>query len=176
MMTNFAYLALINNKLSHRSLRSLYYALVHSHFLYCNTILNCTSAKNLSKIQKTTKKAIRIITKSKSNEHTGPLFLDQKILPFELLSLQSKLTFMHAVHYKYAPPSFYYSFIQNVTRDIEYDLRNAGAYAVPAVRIEFFKHFPLYTRTFRTAWNGIGDLQFYSNRTTFLISLKDNLL
>ena len=83
---------------------------------------------------------------------------------------------MHAVHYKYAPPSFYYSFIQNVTRDIEYDLRNAGAYAVPAVRIEFFKHFPLYTRTFRTAWNGIGDLQFYSNRTTFLISLKDNLL
>ena len=124
--------------------------------------------------QKTSKKAIRIISKAKNNEHTGPLFYEQKILPFELLSLQSKLIFMHTVHYKYAPKSFLNTFNLNATRDIDYDLRNAGAYAVPAVRIELFKRFPLYT--FPTAWNAIGDLQFYSNRTTFIISLKENLL
>ena len=162
-----------SNKLSHKSLRSLYYALVHPHLLYCNNILNCTSATNLSKIKKLQKKAIRIISKAKNNEHTGPLFYEQKILPFELLSLQSKLIFMHTVHYKYAPKSFLNTFNLNATRDIDYDLRNAGAYAVPAVRIELFKRFPLYT--FPTAWNAIGDLQFYSNRTTFTISLKENL-
>ena len=111
---------------------------------------------NLVKIKKLQKKAIRIITKSKSNTHTGPLFFEQKILPFELISLQSKLTFMHSIHYKYAPDSFVNIFSYNASRNIDYDLRNAGAYAIPAVRIEFFKRFPLYT--FQTAWNDLGDL------------------
>ena len=81
---------------------------------------------------------------------------------------------MHTVHYKYAPKLFLNTFNLNATRDIDYDLRNAGAYAVPAVRIELFKLFHLFT--FPTAWNAIGDLQFNSNRTTFTISLKENLL
>ena len=37
-----------SNKLSLKSLRSLYYALVHPHLLYCNTILNCTSSVSKS--------------------------------------------------------------------------------------------------------------------------------
>ena len=68
-----------SNKLSKKSLISLYYALVHPHLLYCNTILNCTSAKNVTKISKLQKKAIRIVTKSKVNAHMAPLFYDLKI-------------------------------------------------------------------------------------------------
>ena len=67
-----------SNKLSKKSLTSLYYALVHPHLLYCNTILNCTSAKNVTKISKLQKKAIRIVTKSKVNAHMAPLFYDLK--------------------------------------------------------------------------------------------------
>ena len=48
------------NKLSIKALTSLYYALVHPHLLYCNTILNCTSAKNLTKIAKLQKKQLEL--------------------------------------------------------------------------------------------------------------------
>ena len=56
-----------SNKLSLKSLKALYFALVHPHLLYCINIISCTSAKNISRIVKLQKKAIRIITKSKSN-------------------------------------------------------------------------------------------------------------
>ena len=50
----------------------------------CNNILNCTSAKNLTKISKLQQqKALRIVTKSKINSHTAPLFKDLKILPLK---------------------------------------------------------------------------------------------
>ena len=81
---------------------------------------------------------------------------------------------MHAVQYKYTPDSFLNIFQLNASRDIDYELRNTGSYAIPFVRIEFFKRFPLYT--FPIAWNELGDLRFQSNKTTFQISLKDYLL
>ena len=93
-----------SNKLSLRALKSLYYALVHPHLLYCINILSCTSRSNLTRICKLQKKAIRIITKSSVNEHTAPLFRNNNILPFDKLCLQGNLNFMHAVHYNYAPP------------------------------------------------------------------------
>ena len=80
----------------------------------------------------TAKKAIRIITKSKNNEHTAPLFVSTKILPFDKLILQRKLLFMHSIHNNYAPKSFSDIFIKNNTREIVYELRNSDAYKVPA--------------------------------------------
>ncbi len=55
---------------------------------------------------KTQKKAIRIITRSNYNNHTGPLFKELKILPDDKLSRQAKLNFMHSIEYKYAMESF----------------------------------------------------------------------
>ena len=111
-----------SNKLSTKSLKALYYALIHPHLLYCINIISCTSAKNVSRIAKLQKKAIRIITKSKINDHTSPLFLSNKILPFEQLIYQNKLLFMHSVHYDYAPKSFQNIFLKNVNRDITTNL------------------------------------------------------
>ena len=162
-----------SNKLSLKSLKALYYALVHPHLLYCLNIISCTSAKNIARIVKLQKKAIRTITKSKSNEHTGPLFLANKILPFEKLMSQSKLLFMHSIHYEYAPKSFHNIFTKNLSREINYELRNADAYLVPAARIKLFKKFPLYT--FPTGWNEVGIFAYYSNRITFSIALKEHL-
>ena len=76
-----------SNKLSKKSLLSLYYALIHPHLLYCYNILSFTSNSNLQHIQKMQKKALRIVTKSKVNEHTGPLFKANKILLFDKLCL-----------------------------------------------------------------------------------------
>ena len=87
--------------------------------------------------------------------------------------LQSKLLFMHSIHYEYAPKSFHNIFTKNLSREINYELRNADAYLVPAARIELFKKFPLYT--FPTAWNEVGIFAYYSNRITFSIALKEHL-
>ena len=116
---------------------------------------------------------MRIVTKSKKLDHTGPLFKEIDVLPFEKLMLQSKLLFMHAVHNDYAPAPFKHVFVKNNTRDVTYELRNAGAYVVPAARIEFFKKFPIYT--FPTAWNNAGNLVFYNNKITFQKALKEEL-
>ena len=107
---------------------------MHPHQLYCINILSFThtSAKNNSRIVRLQKKAIRIITKSKINEHTGPLFLEYRIQQIEKLMLQSKFHFMHAIHYENAPKSVQNTFIKNVNSEIIYELRNADAYIFPA--------------------------------------------
>ena len=161
------------NKLSFKSLKSLYHALVHPHLLYCINIMACSATKNINRITKLQKKAIRIITKSKNDEHTAPLFVSTKILPFDKLILQRKLLFMHSIHNNYAPKSFSDIFIKNNTREIGYELRNSDAYKVPAARIELFKKFPIYS--FPVAWNEVGILGYYNNKITFEIALKEHL-
>ena len=55
----------VKNMLPVSSLKTLYFALIHPHLLYCLPIFSCTSPKNISKIYRMQKKAIRSITKSR---------------------------------------------------------------------------------------------------------------
>jgi hypothetical protein len=71
------------NNLSLQSLKSLYFALVHSHLTYCPIILSCTSKTNLNRILRVQKKTIRISTNSHYNEHTAQLFKNLEILSFD---------------------------------------------------------------------------------------------
>ena len=89
------------NNLNYAGLRSLYFALIHSHLCYCPTILSCTSISNQNKLAKFQKKAIRIMTNSRYNAHTQPLFNSHKILPFDKILKSGRLTFMHSVYYDY---------------------------------------------------------------------------
>jgi hypothetical protein len=43
-----------------KSLRTLYFALVHSHLLYCQPIYNCTSGKNIAKLEKMQKNPLEL--------------------------------------------------------------------------------------------------------------------
>ncbi len=90
--------------LSTPALKSLYYALIHSHLTYCPIIISITNTKNRKRIETVQKKAIRLISKSRYNAHTGPLFKQHNILSHDKIILQSKLHLMHAVEYNYAPP------------------------------------------------------------------------
>jgi hypothetical protein len=164
-----------SNFLSLKSLRSLYFAMVQSHLLYCSIILSCTSTTNLNAIGKLQKKAIRIMTKSNYNAHTEPLFRVNKILPFDKLLLQNKLLFFHSIEYKYAPRSFDEVWSKNTERDLDYNLRNANQYTIPIARIDLFKKTPFVSLPL--AWNELGDgLKYQHNRTTFKIALFDFLL
>jgi hypothetical protein len=138
-------------------------------------ILSCTSASNLTAIGKLQKKAIRIMTKSNYNAHTGPLFLANRILPFDKHILQNKLLFFHSVEFNYAPRSFANIWTKNAEREIEYNLRNDEQYVIPPIRIELFRKTPFVSLP--TAWNELSEgLRFQHNRITFKIALFDYLL
>jgi hypothetical protein len=146
----------------------------HPHLLYCTIIVSCAPQTALNKISTLQKKAIRIITKSKSLAHTSPLFLDNNILPFEKLLTLNKLLFMHSIAFKYAHSSFSDTWPTNNNRDNDYNLRNNDLFTLPPFRIELFKKFPLYSLPF--IWNELPDsLRYQHNRTTFKIALVDHL-
>jgi hypothetical protein len=156
------------------ALRSLYYALIHSHLSYCPIILGCLNAKNLKQLEKVQKKAIRIITKNTYNAHTGPIFKQLKILPLEKIILQAKLHFMHSIEFNYAPQSFDEIWTKNNVVLQNYNLRQMDKYALPYPRIEFFKKIPIYSLP--KEWNNIGDLTFQSNKNLFRNLLKEKLI
>ncbi len=87
-------------------MRALYFDLIHSHLVYCSSLLSMLSAKNVNKIKKYKIKMLRIMDGSWYNAHTAPVMLKYQILPYELLTKQSQLSFMHSIEYKYAPNSF----------------------------------------------------------------------
>jgi hypothetical protein len=126
------------NNLSLQALKALYYALVHSHLTYCPIILGCTSKNNINRIAKIQKKAVRIITHSRYNDHTAPLFANLAILPYEKIIEMSKLMFMHSIEYNYAPCAFANTWQKNSDRNTGHVLRNENDYALPIPRIEFF--------------------------------------
>jgi hypothetical protein len=163
-----------SNLISLKSLKMLYYALVHPHLLYCAVILSCGSNANLKRMATLQKKAIRIINKKPVNEPTAPLFIANNILPFFKLISYSKMMFMHAIHYKYAPPAYRNLFPANIDRNINYEMRNEHELQLPFVRIEWFRKFPLYSLP--AEWNKLGiEIQHQSNKCTFSIVLKEYL-
>jgi hypothetical protein len=161
------------NNLNSKGLRALYFALIHSHLSYCPVILNCLSSTNKSKIFKIQKKAIRTITNSRYNDHTSPLFIQHKILPFEKILKLSNLKFMHSIVYNYAPKSFNTIWTRNNERQRNHNLRDQNLFSLPVPRIELFKKFPIYSLPH--TWNNCGALMFYDNKFTFLHALRDHL-
>jgi hypothetical protein len=155
------------------ALRSLYFALIHSHISYCPIITSCASNTNIQKITRIQKKAVRIISNKQYREHTAPIFRSLKILTYQQLSVYSKLNFMHSVIYNYCPPSFIDIWKPNNERNEIPNLRNADQLAIPHPRIELFKKSPLYSLP--KLWNSLDDTKFQNNKTTFRISIKDKL-
>ena len=159
---------------SNKSLRTLYFALFHPHLLYCNSIISCTSQKNLKRISILQKKAIRVISSAQYNANTNPIFHNLKILPFEKLILKSKLLFMHSIKFNYALISFHDIWVTNASRNLNRNLRNEDDFYILPHTYEGFKRFPLYS--FPYAWNRIGDMKGQPNPTTFRIWLEGELL
>jgi hypothetical protein len=118
------------------------------------------------------KKAIRIISKSNSNSHTAPLFLNTSILPFTLLIKYQNLKLMHSLVYEYGPKSLQ-STIKKNERNLQFELRSHDLYYVPLARIELIKKCPLYYLP--SIWNNSGDIIYHYNSFTFATALRDEL-
>jgi hypothetical protein len=162
-----------SNLLPLNLLKNLYHALFHPHILYCLNIICCTNKTNLNRVKILQKKAIRIISKVKSNSHTSPLFIKNNVLPLDEQIKFQNLKLMHSIVYDYGPKSFRNTVKNNENRDVGYNLRSGNLMFVPAARIELFKRIPLYYLPL--CWNMAGDVIHYSNPCTFQIALKSEL-
>ena len=158
------------------ALKTLYYSLIHPHFIYCLPIIGCTSQKNINLLNKSQKWAIRIINKAKYNSHTQPLFACSNILPFSDLILQQNLHIIHAFIFNYLPSSFSNLLQRNhEAQTHNYSFRNVNEFFVPQVKNEFLKRFPPYA--FPVAWNTLPvHLKNIPNKNMFRINLKNHLM
>jgi len=163
------------NFLTKRALKTLYFALIHSHLNYCPILFTTMSQKSKAGLFTAQKKAIRIITKNNYREHTAPLFEQENILSLDKIIELASLKFMHSIVYKYAPPSFNNMFSFR-DQDGERPLRNDDmlTFNLPFPRTEMYKKSPVYFLS--KLWNEADENKFNENKTTFIIATKSRLL
>jgi hypothetical protein len=164
----------VKNLLPLNSLKTLYYALVHPHLLYCLPLYACTSQKNLTRLAKAQKKSIRLITRSKYNDHTAPLFEALKILPFDTLVRYSQCLIMHSVINKYCPPALHNTWTTNLDRNPDLQLRNAEDLYIPLARTDQTKRLPYFA--WAKLWNDLPPLKLTQQPITFKSLLTQYLL
>ena len=164
----------VKHFLPQRILRSIYFAIFHSHISYCTSIISCTSNQNIERLVKLQKKIIRIITLSGYRDHTEPLFKRLRIMPFRKLIYNSQMTIMHSIHHKYSPESLHNIFPSNNNRNLGYELRNNEDYSIPRIRFEYLRNFPLYS--FPSTWNSAPDYKILAHPLSFKIALRNEIL
>ena len=98
------------------ALKSLYFSLVHCHLIYAIPIWGSSTFNNIRKLEIKQKIAIRIISQSRYNSHSEPLFKKLNILPLNLLIKNSKLIFMQQYVQGFLPVSFSGEWSTNIER------------------------------------------------------------
>ena len=91
----------------------LYNSLVLPHLSYCNLTWGNSYAIRLNTIKLLQKRAIRILTNSKYNCPSTPLFIKLKILPIQELITLNTLIFMYKFHSGNLPCIFKTMFVNN---------------------------------------------------------------
>jgi hypothetical protein len=167
------------NFLTPRAMKAVYYSLFHSNLIYCIQIWSCTSSVNLTPISVLQKKAIRLISKSKYNAHSEPIFKEQSILPFEKLILFFNLQTMQFYTQGYLPISFNNVWVNNASRyqnEFILQLRNRENINIPFVRLTSSTIQPLVNlpRTWCQFPN--ENIKILRNKLDFKAELKKFLL
>jgi len=162
------------NFLPPTALKTLYFAMIHPHLLYCLPLYACTSNSNITMIEKMQKKAIRTITRSSYTAHTAPLFTSLKIMPFRQLIQYTQSLLIHSIYHKYSPPSLHNTWITNSMRNNELVLRNADDLYIPLARTEHVKKLPFFALP--KLWNELYEQKYTRNPITFKIAIKSHFL
>jgi hypothetical protein len=164
----------IKNFVTNAALKSLYYAMVHSHVAYCVNIYGCATATALNKLVLKQKEAIRIVCHAGYRDHTNPLFKKLGILPLNEFIKYSALKFMHKFKHRRLPFTFNDTWLTNRARNPELILRNADNLYVPAHNLASIKRFPLFT--FPKIWNEDVNNKLHPSPYIYLKSVKNALL
>jgi hypothetical protein len=164
----------IKNFVTPSALKMLYFAMVHSHIVYCINVYSCANITSLNPLKLKQKEAIRVITNAGYRDHTGPLFKRLSILPLDDLIKYSQLKFMHNFYHNKLPFSFNETWISNRTRNPEVALRNADDLYVHAHHFATTKRFPLFSMP--RVWNEANDMKLNPSQRIFLKSVKSAML
>jgi hypothetical protein len=154
-----------------KSLKTLYYTLVHPHLLYCLPLYSCTSAKNIKKLYTMQKKCIRHVCNVNYNQHTAPLFKTIGILPLNELILFTRSILMHSIVHKYGPPILFNLWTTNIERNPNVELRNAHDLYIPTASSEQVNKLSLIV--FAKMWNTLPDNKLHANPVLFRSLLKE---
>src|SRR6218665_1027704 len=111
----------------------LYYSLIFPYLTYCNVVWASNYESRLSRLVILQKRAIRVVARVSSREHTGPIFSHLKILNIEQIKTFQVGEFMYNYHHGLLPLAFR-GFFKLGTEIHSYFTRNAGAYRPPFAR------------------------------------------
>jgi hypothetical protein len=125
------------------------------------------------------KAAIRVITNSRYNQHTEPLFKCLKILSLPSLSEFFRLQFIQRYVQGLLPISFNNTWIKNEARRAENTamvLRNHDDFYSPVSRLKSLEKFPLYS--FSKSWENFTNenIKIIRNISEFNNKLKEHFL
>ena len=166
------------NLLTETALLTLYYSMIHCHLNYGINIWSCASLTNIKPLVTKQKYAIRVITKSKFNTHTEPLFKKCSVLPITQLIEYSKLLFMHNYTQQRLPSCFNNTWVTNQERRMneERTLRNEDDYFIQLARTKTTERLPAYTMP--NLWNNLQDTNIKNEQSLarFKRRMKSNLL
>jgi hypothetical protein len=93
----------VQHFLPENALKTLYFSIIHCHFIYAIEIWGCALQSALNNLFVKQKSAIRIICGKKYNAHTEHLFKKLEILKFPDLVNFCKLKFMYQIIHKQSP-------------------------------------------------------------------------
>jgi len=164
----------IKNFVNQETLKTLYFAMVHSHLVYCINVYSCATDTCLNRLILKQKEAIRLIGNAGFRDHTAPLFAQLKILPLTQLIKYSICKFMHSFTHNLLPFSFNQMWVTNRTRNPERVLRNADHLYIPHHNYASLKRMPLFN--FPRIWNTEDDSKLIPIQHRYLKIVKNNCL
>src|SRR6218665_991645 len=84
----------------------LYYSIIFPYLTYCNVVWASNYESRLSRLVILQKRAIRVVARVSSREHTGPIFSRLKILNIEQIKTFQVGEFMYKYHHGLLPLAF----------------------------------------------------------------------
>jgi hypothetical protein len=165
----------VKNILSKEALKTLYFSLFHCHIVYAIEIWSLASKSLINDLVLKQKAIVRIISGSKYNSHTAPLFKKLEILPLHMLIQFYLAKTMYHFKSGALPACFNNTWRTGLEHNLLAGgplLRNADDYLVQFSRTEYLRRFPL--STIPETWNSLSpELKNSPSIFTFCSNLKN---
>ena len=162
----------LKHQINNSTLLLIYNSLVYPNLIYCLSLWGATSKSHLNKVFLAQKKIIRLIGGLSLREHTGPVFVENKLLSFENASVYICLLFVYKMLFFHNDLTWF-SFYANPSYNTRYStLRNLR---VPYIRTSHSRQSIDYLGP--VLWNSMPlEIKKVENPNTFKRLLKSHLL
>ena len=159
------------NLLSLNALKTLYFSFIYPYFTYCNQVWGSACDTRLRPLVMLQKRCVRIITRSKYQDHTDPLFARLGLLKLKDINKYFIGRFMYRWYQNKLPSMFQDMFIP-ITDIHDYDTRQSSLLYCPKFKTELGKSRCSYRAPYM--WNLIikADINPETSEAVFTKSVK----